>query len=588
MVEERVQRRLAAILAADIVGYSRLIEADEAGTRTRIKALHSELINPRIADCGGRIVKTMGDGILVEFSSAVDAVRNALDIQGALRRRNADLPETTRIEFRVGINVGDVIVEGDDIHGDGVNVAARLEGLCEPGEIYVSGTVFDQASGKLSASFENLGEQTVKNIAKSIRVYQVRAQSGEGPNVTAPLPVPDKPSIAVLPFDNMSGDPDQEYFSDGITEDIITGLSRWPDIPVIARNSTFVYKGRAIDVKQVAKELGAAYVLEGSVRKSGNKVRIAAQLIDAETGHHLWAETFDRELEDVFELQDEISQQIAATVEPEVFRAEYKKFASKPPGNLGAWDYVHRGVYLFYNRRNPDDMEAVAQAREMFARAPEVDQTNSPAHSHLAMTYHIEIMYEKADSREDCIAKLEDHAQQAVSLDESNHFAHLTKGLGYRWRGQHDLAVAETRRAVELNPNDSLAIAFLGNFLDLSGKPKEGIPYLEKSVRLDPRSPNRHHRMAVLARAFLNNRDYQAAANWARKSVHWKADARSYLFLASSLGHLHELDEARSALEECDRLHPGFANQWTSRKEYRNDEDNEHIIAGLRKAGWDG
>ncbi len=294
MAEKRVQRRLAAILAADVVGYSRAMEADEEGTRVRLRSLHADLIDPRIAADGGRIVKTTGDGFLVEFGSAVDAVRNALDIQGAMRRRNADLSDERRIEFRVGINIGDVIVEGDDIHGDGVNVASRLEGLCGPGEVYVSGAVYDQAAGKLAASFDDLGEHTVKNIDKPVRVYRVSDQAGPSVKATTvegadePLPLPDKPSIAVLPFDNISGDPEQEYFSDGITEDIITELSKISGLFVIARHSSFIYKGKQVSLKQVGRELGVRYALEGSVRKAGNRLRITAQLIDATSDHHVW------------------------------------------------------------------------------------------------------------------------------------------------------------------------------------------------------------------------------------------------------------------------------------------------------------
>ncbi len=293
MAAERVQRRLAAILVADVVGYSRLMEADEEGTRVRLRSLHSELIDPRIAADGGRIVKTTGDGILVEFPSAVDAVRNALAIQTAMPGRDANLPEDRRIAFRVGINVGDVIVEGDDIHGDGVNVAARLEAMCEPGSVYVSGSVFEQVTGKIDAAFDDLGEQKVKNISHSVRVFRARAvrEPAGAPAATAEmLPLPDKPSIAVLPFENMSGDAEQEYFADGIAEDIITALSRFHWFFVIARNSSFTYKGKAVDVRTVGRELGVRYVLEGSVRRGGNRLRITAQLVEAASGNHLWAE----------------------------------------------------------------------------------------------------------------------------------------------------------------------------------------------------------------------------------------------------------------------------------------------------------
>ena len=340
MAEERVQRRLAAILVADVVGYSRLIEADEEGTRTRIRSLHAEVIDPRIEADGGRIVKTSGDGILVEFGSVVDAVRNALAIQEAMSGRDSNLPEDSRIRFRVGINVGDVIVEGDDIHGEGVNVAARLEGLCEPGEVYVSTAVHDQVEGKLAVTFENLGEQTLKNISKPTRVYRVSISPEEATvrseEATGVPSLPDKPSIAVLPFENMSGDPEQEYFADGIAEDIITALSRFNWFFVIARNSSFSYKGTSPDIRQVASELGVQYVLEGSVRKAGNRVRITAQLIDATTGRHVWAERYDRELDDIFAVQDEITGAITGAVAPSFVAAEAKRAARKAPGQRGS------------------------------------------------------------------------------------------------------------------------------------------------------------------------------------------------------------------------------------------------------------
>ncbi len=317
MAEERVQRRLAAILTADLVGYSRFMEADEEGTLARLKSLREELFDPKIAEHHGRIVKTTGDGVLVEFASAVDAVRCAVEVQRHLTERNNATPENQRLELRVGINVGDIIIEGEDIYGDGVNVAARLEGLAEPGMVYISGSVFDQVAGKLDAAFDDLGEQKVKNITKPVRVYRTRGQAGEETaygDVSAVASLPDKPSIAVLPFNNLSGDPDQEYFADGMTEDIITGLTRFRSLFVIARNSTFAYKGKSPDVREVARDLGVRYILEGSVRRGGERIRITGQLIDAATGNHLWAEHYDRELEDIFAVQDEVTEAIVAAI----------------------------------------------------------------------------------------------------------------------------------------------------------------------------------------------------------------------------------------------------------------------------------
>ena len=368
MAEERVQRRLAAILVADVVGYSRLMEADEEGTRARLRSLHSELVDPRIAADGGRIVKTTGDGILVEFPSAVDAVRNALSIQSAIADHNADLSENQRLVFRMGVNLGDVIIEGDDIHGDGVNVAARLEGLCEPGEVFLSGTVHDHVEGKLIARFEDLGERSVKNITKPVRVY--RARTGTQENTVSvpadvPLSSPDKPSIAVLPFENMSGDPEQEYFSDGITEDIITELSKISGLFVIARHSSFTYKGKSVTLKQVGQELGVRYALEGSVRKAGNRLRITAQLIDTATDHHLWAERYDRELEDIFAVQDDVTREIIAALEVAIPQEDLNRLGRPPTKNVMAYD-------LFLQARTgfiPPTAENILWARRTYERS---------------------------------------------------------------------------------------------------------------------------------------------------------------------------------------------------------------------------
>ena len=413
MAEERTQRRLAAILVADVVGYSRLMEADEDGTRTRLRSLHSELIDPRIAADGGRIVKTMGDGILVEFPSVVDAVRNALSIQGAMRRRNADVTEGARIEFRVGVNIGDVIIEGDDIHGDGVNVAARLEGLCEPGEVYVSGAVYEQAAGKLEASFEDLGEQTVKNIAKPVRVYRLLGQSEEKakPSDTAePLPPHDKPSIAVLPFDNMSGDPEQEFFTDGLAEDIITALSKIGRMRVIARNSSFAYKGQALDLRRIAEELGVRYVLEGSVRRGGERLRITAQLIDADDGSHLWAERYDRPVDDLFDIQDEITKEIVTALRVKLTDGEEARVWARGTNNIEAWQYAVRASDIFMRLTPSSHLEA----RTWAEKATELDPDYAHAWATLGFTYWWEGRFDYTGGRDAKFARAAELADRAM------------------------------------------------------------------------------------------------------------------------------------------------------------------------------
>ena len=398
MAEERVRRRLAAILAADVVGYSRLVRADEEGTLAALKALHAATIDPKITENDGRVVKLMGDGLLAEFSSAVDAVRSAVEIQRALAERNSDRLEKEQIEYRIGINLGDVVIDGDDIQGDGINVASRLEGLSEPGGMCISAAVYDQVRDRIDLAFEDLGDQEVKNIDRPIRVWRWcgAATAADIPQTSGatPLPLPDKPSIAVLPFNNMSGDPEQEYFSDGISEDIITALSCIRQFFVIARNTSFTFKGRPVDVQAVASNLGVRYVLEGSVRKAGNRVRITAQLIDGETGRHLWADRYDRNLEDIFEVQDEITRTVVGAIEPEMDRAERERALQKQPENLVAWDHLQRGYWhLFKFERS-----SVTQAKDHFARAIELDPNFARAHAALAHANFVSIRQRYSDS----------------------------------------------------------------------------------------------------------------------------------------------------------------------------------------------
>ena len=369
MAEARVERRLAAILAADVAGYSRLMGAGEEATLTALKACRRELIDPKIAEYRGRIVKTTGDGVLVEFPSAVDAVRCAIEIQRAMAARNATIPEDRRIEFRIGINVGDIIIDEGDIYGDGVNIAARVESLASPGEICLADNAYQQIKGKLAFDVSDLGEQHLKNIAQPVRVYGVRL---DGTPERPALVLPDKPSIAVLPFQNMSGDPEQEYFADGISEDIITGLSKLRWFFVIARNSSFTYKGKAVDVKRVSRELGVRYVLEGSVRKGGNRVRITSQLIDATTGNHLWAERYDGDLTDIFTLQDEITKKVVAAIEPKLLEAEGIRSQSRSSEYLGAWEMVIHANSLFWRLTKTESLAAIATLKRVVERPSRV------------------------------------------------------------------------------------------------------------------------------------------------------------------------------------------------------------------------
>jgi adenylate cyclase len=589
MAEERVQRRLAAILAADVVGYSRLMGEDETGTLDRLKALRQDVLDPKITEFGGRIVKTMGDGFLVEFASAVDAVRSALSFQSSLAERNATVSGQQRLVFRVGINLGDVIIEEDDIHGDGVNVAARLEGLCEPGEVYVSGTVREHVEGKLDAHFDNLGEQTVKNIARAIPIFRARfgATAGERPDTTASDREPTKPSvrpsIAVLSFANMSGDPEQEYFSDGISEDIITALSHIRWFLVIARNSSFSYKGTSPDIRQVAKELGVRYVLEGSVRKAGNRVRITPQLIDADNGSHIWAERYDRELEDIFTVQDEITQTVVGAIEPELSRAEQERARLKPPENLGAWDFYQRGQWHF-NRITPDDL---SRAKSMFQSAIDLDPSLGAAYSGLATACFYEFILGVALSQS-LVEPAYEAARKAIEIDANDPIAKVALGLAYQLEGKQAESIPHLEAAIALNPSLARGHYYLGAALTFSGRGKDAISHLETAIRLSPRDPWMAHFMARLSEAHLFTDSLDDAVTWGRKarsqSGPWAWTAR--LGLVAALGHLGLLDEAQIAFEEMRVKRPDVSSNFVRMHfPIENDANKATLLEGLRKAG---
>ena len=590
---DRVERRLAAILAADVVGYSRLMEADEEGTRMRLRTLQAELIDPHISADGGRIVKTTGDGILVEFPSAVDAVRNALAIQSAMAEREVNLPEDRRIVFRVGINVGDIIVEGDDIHGDGVNVAARLEGICEPGAVYISGTVHDHVQGKLAASFDDLGEKSVKNISAPIRVYKVDPGNGDA-SLSTTLGAS---AIAVLPFANMSGDPEQEYFADGLTEDIITGLSGSHAFPVIARNSTFAYKGQAPDLRKVAKDLGVRYLIEGSVRKGGNRIRINVQLIDGATGQHIWAEIFDRDLAEIFEIQDEITGRIAATIEPTLERVEGKRMAAQHAGNIDAWGYYQRATRHLQEYTK----EGNRLTREYALKAIEIEPDYALAYVALTNSHYRDLRTGKAEDEDYSEKELFKAARKAVELNNMSAETHYAMGLAYQISGQYDLSIAELSRSLELNPYNTWVRFALGGTLTFFGRPKEAVVELEKAFELNPNDGRLYTLVSLLARAHLNAENYEDAISWGRRAINFRADTvEAHFIVASALGHLGRIEEASLRLEECERLRPGstkselfggpdsFNKQ--SRKEFARSAGtdrnrDEHYLEGLRKAG---
>ena len=481
-------RRLAAILVADVVGYSRLMELDEVGTLTALKVHRGELFDPLIAEHRGRIVKLMGDGALVEFASVVDAVTCAVAIQKRMAGHGDSMAGGQRIELRIGVHLGDVIVEGEDIYGAGVNVAARLEGLAEPGGICLSADAYRQVRGKVEVDFEDLGEREVKNLAEPLRVYRIAierlssaAVTGTiGPGTAGPLPLPDKPSIAVLPFDNMSGDPEQDYFSDGITEDIITELSRFPELFVIARNSSFAVKGKAVDIKDAAGKLGVRYVVEGSVRKAGNRVRITAQLIDASLGGHIWADRYDRELEDIFEVQDDVVRAIVTVLPGRIADANIAQSRRKPTENLSALDYLLRGNYLAPRRDGKHD-DAIAA----YKMAIELDPGCAAAYAGIAYT-EIKKIWDLSTSGDEPIDRAYDHARKALEIDDNDYRSHGVMGHIYSERGEHEPARLHLERALTLNPNSTQIMGIWALFLAYSGDCEGAIETYHRAARLDP------------------------------------------------------------------------------------------------------
>ena len=486
-----MERKLAAILSADVQGYSRLMGEDEEATIRTLTA-YREVMTRLIEQHRGRVVDSPGDNLLAEFASAVDAVQGAVAVQQALKTRNAELPENRQMLYRLGINVGDVVVEGERIYGDGVNIAARIESLADGGGISVSANVHEQVKNKLELTFTSQGEQVVKNIADPVRVYKVELEaeatapsiSGEPPGE---LPLPDKPSIAVLPFINMSNDPEQDYFSDGMTDDIITDLSKISGLFVIARNSTFTYKGQAVKIADVGRELGVRHVLEGSVRKAGNRVRINVQLIDAPTGGHMWAERYDRELDDIFALQDEITQKIVFALKVTLSPEEQTRFRQAPTTNLDAYDAYLRGIELFWRMTQ----RAGHQARQLFERAVELDGHYAAAYARLAQLHLFDWVWQWQQTDEP-LAFAFTQAQQAVHLDERLPTAHLALAEVLMWQKQHEQAITEGERARRLDPNDADITAVLASILASSGRAAESLGLLETAMRLNPHYPPRY------------------------------------------------------------------------------------------------
>ena len=580
-------RRLAAVLAADVAGYSRLIGADEAGTLAAFKTIKADLFDPTLAAHHGRLVKTTGDGFLAEFSSVVDALHCATEVQAQMAERNATVSTDKRIDFRIGINVGDIVVEDGDIFGDCVNVAVRLEGVAEPGGICVSARVQEDAAGKLNLCFDDIGEQQLKNIARPVRVYRVRdvatAKTQSAPELPA-LPLPDKPSIAVLPFINMSGDPDQEFFADGIAEDIITALSRYSSLFVIARNSCLTYKERAIDVKQVGRELGVRYVLEGSLRKAGNRVRVTGQLVEAETGKHVWAERYDRDLADIFALQDEITGAVTIAIAPAIAHAERKRAMRTAPGSLDAWTAYQRGLWHVFKISREDD----ALAQKYFQQAIDIDPAFAGGYKGLAVAYLQAATLFHTRSPAEAYRSAEALARQAIALDGTDAEAHSTLATAMLRHGDYDGALAQAEIALAMSPNLALAQGTLGEALIFSGQPKKGLVAVRTSIRLDPHDPKLANRLNNLALGYYFSRDYEAAVEAAKRAVRSNPEyPLPYRWLAAALGQLGRTVEAREALEEAIAIAPATFDMYVRRRmPWHRPEDYAHMLEGLRKAGW--
>ena len=573
MTEKRTQRRLAAILAADVVGYSRLMEQDEAGTLAALKARRNEVLVPTVAQHNGRVVKVMGDGVLVEFSSAVDAVQCAVTLQEEFTAANQGTAEALQIVLRIGINLGDVIVEGSDLYGDGVNVAARLEGLAEPGHIYVSGSVYEQVKRKLPSSFDELGSYTVKNITEPVHVYRVRTQS-TGPAVAEPqaLPLPTKPSIAVLPFTNMSTDPDHEPFADGLTEDLITDLSRNVGLFVIARNSTFAYKGKSVDVRRIARELGVRYVLEGSARRAAGRVRINVQLIDAIGGGHMWAERFDRNLEDIFAVQDEVTAKIVEALVGRLVAAPTRN----RPKSLEAYDLCVRARIL--TEVSP---QASQEAYLLLRQALEFDPDYAEAHRRLALNLLFGWVHwgEPMDPNRHLSMEA---AEKAVALDPNDAGNHTI--LAYMLAYERRWAESEKAFAValQLDPNNADAWALLSDVSSLGGRPLEGIDQIDRALRLNPQPDCWYY--LLLGQAQYAAHQYQAAVETLRKEETYRTMSRRHL--AASLAQLGRLDEARREGKMFMLNSPRFTiSHWSATQPCRDAATLAHFVDGYRKAG---
>ncbi len=576
-------RRLAAILAADVVGYTRLMGVDEAGTLRRLTALRQQILEPLIAENHGRIVKLIGDGVLVEFASVVEALTCAVAWQSAVAERQGDIAESRRLTFRIGINLGDVIVEGDDIYGDGVNIAARLEGLAEAGGICLSDDAYRQARGKVEVAFEDLGERHLKNVAEPLRVYRIAGNGAgreEGAAASGPLEKPAKPSIAILPFTNMSGDPEQEYFSDGITEDIITELSRFRTLFVIARNSSFAFKGQSMNARDIAKKLGVQYIVEGSVRRAGNRARVTAQLIEAEDGNHLWAERYDRNLEDIFDVQDEVTQAIVSALPGRLDAAAVERSRRRPSESLTAYDYLLQGE-SFLRRGEFDNDRAIA----LFEKAARIDPESARAHARIA-GWHAYSIHVHQKSAEAALQKAREHIERALVLDDSDAMVQAVAAMVFLHLGEYALTEAHIQRAMALNPNDVEVLYRKAMTAIYHGDPSAGLDCMKNAMRLNPYFPE--YWIEILFDAHYMSKDYAAAVEvfgrWHTPPSHMFAE------LAAALAQLGDVEGAATAVEAYVRRGSNThdISEFVRRhsRMCKHQADRDHWLDGYRKAGF--
>lgn len=586
-MEDRLPRKLAAILYADVAGYSRLTGDDEDATH-RTLTEYFDLISSTIESHRGQVAHFAGDAVLAMFDAAVDAVSCATEIQAHLRELNRDVSEEREVQFRIGINLGDVIEDRGDIYGDGVNVAARLESLADPGGICISDAVRSAVGRKLPLDYEFMGEQEVKNIAEPVRAYQVMIGKMREPAIVLPetsaLELPDKPSIAVLPFTNMSSDPEQEFFADGMAEDIITALSRYRWFFVIARNSTFTYKGRAVDVKQVAKELGVRYVLEGSVRRGGDRIRVTGQLIDAETGNHIWAERFDRNIADIFAVQDEISEQIVSAIEPELGAAERKRARRKPPERLDAWDRFQRGLWHVHQINKHDHSEA----KRLMQEVVEIDPGFSPGYAYLAFLHYVAVTRGFAEDDAKSLAEGRALGEKAVTLDRNDSVAHFALARVLTMQGETRAAIAESKTAISLNPNCTYSHHSLGWALYWGNANAEvALEHFDTALRLNPRGPLRWVTLTMKGASLRFLKRYDEAIEWGLAACQYsEANFLPHLHLAASSGQAGRMDEARAAITKALELRPELTVTFM-RERYAtlHPAMGDPLFDGLRKAG---